>query len=43
LMEEVRVKTLHLLRPGESSPKLQAEEKWEIDGRNYEMGIAQLR
>ncbi len=43
LKQEVRVKTLHLLRSGDESPKMQAEEEWEIDGQNYKMGIAQLK
>ena len=39
LMEEVRVKTLHLLRPGEPKPKASMEEQWVLDGQSYQMGI----
>ncbi|HZD11951.1 MAG TPA: DUF5915 domain-containing protein, partial [Candidatus Binatus sp.] len=44
LMEEVRVKSLHLLHA--SDPvlgKAEAEEEWEIDGRHYKMGITRLK
>jgi isoleucyl-tRNA synthetase len=40
LMEEVRVRTLHLLRPGESKWKAEMEEEWQLDGQNYRMGVA---
>lgn len=43
LMEEVRVKTLRLLRPGEAEPKAQMEEKWQIEGQQYHMRITQLK
>ncbi len=43
LMEEVRIKRLHLLRPGETKPKAGMEEKWTIDGHDYHMGILQLK
>lgn len=42
LMEEVRVKRLHLLRPGEPAPKADTEERWQLDGLSYGMGIARL-
>ncbi len=42
LMEEVRVKRLHLLRPGEPGPKADMEEHWQLDGLSYRMGIARL-
>lgn len=43
LMEEVRVKTLQLLRPGEAEPKAQMEEHWQIDGQQYRTGISRLK
>ncbi len=43
LMEEVRVKDLQFLRPGEAEPKAQMKEQWQIDGQQYHMGISQLK
>jgi isoleucyl-tRNA synthetase len=40
LMEEVRVETLHLLRPDQERPKAKAEENWEIEGRTFQMGLS---
>ncbi len=40
LMEEVRVKTLHLLRPGEAKPRAEMEGQWQLEDGNYHMGIA---
>lgn len=40
LMEEVRAKTLRLLRPGESKGRVEMEEEWPLDGLNYRMGLA---
>jgi isoleucyl-tRNA synthetase len=40
LMMEVRVKTLDLLRPGETRTKAEMEEKWQIEGENYHMGLS---
>lgn len=39
LMEEIRAKTLRLLRPGEPKPRAQMDEQWVLDGQNYQMGI----
>jgi isoleucyl-tRNA synthetase len=40
LMGEVRVETLHLLRPDQERPKAKAEENWEIEGRTFQMGLS---
>ena len=40
LMGEVRVETLHLLRPDQERPKAKAEENWEIEGHTFQMGIS---
>ncbi len=40
LMGEVRVETLHLLRPDQEKPKVKAEENWEIEGRTFQMGLS---
>ncbi len=42
LMEEVRVRNLHLLRPGETGPRVDMEDEWKIDGDNYRVGIARI-
>jgi isoleucyl-tRNA synthetase len=39
LMGEVRAKTLHLLRPDQEKPKVNAEENWQIEGRTFQMGL----
>ena len=43
LMEEVRVKTLQLLRPRDAKPKTRMEELWQIDLEQYQVGISQLK
>ena len=40
LMEEVRAKTIFLLRPDETKPEAVLEENWQIEGRNFLMGIS---
>ncbi len=40
LMGEVRVETLHLLRPDQERPKVIAEENWEIEGHTFQMGLS---
>jgi isoleucyl-tRNA synthetase len=40
LMGEVRVRTLHLLRPGETGPRAEMEGEWKIDDENFRLGIA---
>jgi len=40
LMGEVRVETLHLLRPDQEKPKAKAEENWEIEGHTFQMGLS---
>ncbi len=42
LMEEVRVKKLHLLRAGEKGPKADLEEDWTLDRTKYRMGLTRL-
>jgi len=39
LMEEVRAETLHLLRPDQEKPKVNAEENWQIEGHTFQMGL----
>ncbi|OLE91333.1 MAG: hypothetical protein AUF79_05195 [Crenarchaeota archaeon 13_1_20CM_2_51_8] len=39
LMEEVRAKALHLLRPDQEKPKVNMEEDWQIEGRTFQMGL----
>jgi isoleucyl-tRNA synthetase len=39
LMEEVRAKALHLLRPDQEKPKVNAEENWQIEGHTFQMGL----
>jgi isoleucyl-tRNA synthetase len=39
LMEEVRAKTLHLLRPDQEKPRVNAEENWQIEGHTFQMGL----
>ncbi len=39
LMEEVRAKTLHLLRPDQEKPRVNAEENWQIEGHAFQMGL----
>jgi len=39
LMEEVRAETLHLLRPNQEKPKVNAEENWQIEGHTFQMGL----
>ena len=39
LTGEVRVRNLHLLRPGETGPRADAEDEWKIDGEVYRVGI----
>jgi hypothetical protein len=38
-MEEVRAKTLQLLRPDQEKPKANAEENWQIEGHTFQMGL----
>jgi isoleucyl-tRNA synthetase len=40
LMEEVRAKTLVLLRPDQPRPKAGLEEDWKIEENNFHMGIS---
>jgi isoleucyl-tRNA synthetase len=40
LMGEVRVETLHLLRPDQEKPKAKANENWEIEGHTFQMGLS---
>ncbi len=40
LMEEVRAKTLLLLRPDQAKPKAKLEEDWRIEGHAFHMGIS---
>jgi isoleucyl-tRNA synthetase len=39
LMEEVRAETLHLLRPDQAKPNVNAEENWQIGGHTFQMGL----
>jgi isoleucyl-tRNA synthetase len=39
LMEEVRAKTLHLLRPDQQKPGSMTEENWQIEGQTFQMGL----
>jgi isoleucyl-tRNA synthetase len=39
LMGEVRAKALHLLRPDQEKPKVNAEENWQIEGHTFQMGL----
>ncbi len=39
LMEEVRAEKLHLLRPDQEKPKVNAEENWQIEGHMFQMGL----
>ena len=41
LMEEARAKTLLLLRPDETKPTARLEENWQVEGRDFHMGIFQ--
>ena len=41
LSGEVRAKTLLLLSPGQATPKARLEEDWQIEGRDFRMGIFQ--
>ena len=43
LMEEVRAKALLLLRPDQAKPSAGLVEDWQIEGRNFQMGITQKR
>jgi isoleucyl-tRNA synthetase len=40
LMEEVRAKTFALLRPDETKPAAALQENWQIEGRDFLMGIS---
>jgi isoleucyl-tRNA synthetase len=40
LMEEVRAKTLQLLRPDQEKPEANAEENWQIEGLSFQMGLS---
>jgi hypothetical protein len=40
LMEEVRAKSLLLLRPGQTKPKTRLEEDWHIEGLDFRIGIS---
>lgn len=40
LMAEVRAKALHLLRPDQEKPKSKLDENWQIEGENFQMGLA---
>ena len=39
LMEEVRAETLHLLRPDQETPGSTIQEKWQIEGTIFKMGL----
>ena len=39
LMGEVRVRNLHLLRPGEKGPLVDMEGEWKIENADYRVGI----
>ena len=39
LMEEVRAKALHLLRPDEQKPRSTTQENWQIEGQTFEIGL----
>jgi len=39
VMEEVRAKSLLLLRPGQVRPETKLEETWQIEGHNFHIGI----
>src|SRR3989442_12543114 len=39
LMEEVSAETLHLLRPDQEKPKVNAEENGQIERKTYQMSI----
>jgi isoleucyl-tRNA synthetase len=41
LMEEVRAKTLRVLRPDQPKPAASLEEEWKIDGQEFHMGMSQ--
>jgi len=43
VMEEVRAKSLLLLRPGQERPETKLEETWEIEGHNFHIGILPIR
>ena len=40
LMEELRAKTLLLLRPDQAKPPAKLEDDWQIEGRAFHMGIS---
>jgi len=42
LMEEVRAEALHLLRPDQEKPKVNAEENWQIEGHTFQMGLLSI-
>ena len=39
LMEEVRARTLNLLRPDQQKPESTTQEKWQIEGQTFEIGL----
>jgi isoleucyl-tRNA synthetase len=41
LKEEVRARTLRVLRPDQSKPAASLEENWKIEGREFHMGMSQ--
>jgi len=41
LMEEVRAKSLLILRPDEEKPTVELEEDWQIEDHSFHMGISQ--
>ena len=39
LMDEVRARTLNLLRPDQQKPESTAQESWQIEGQTFEIGL----
>lgn len=42
VMEEVRAKSLQLLRPDETKPQVTLVEEWNINGQELDMGMSQV-